>query len=68
MILFSRYGCGPKFVGIFSGYMLLLVIYFFAPPPRWGGMVLATSKKTRDRELPLETSYFFVVTSYFWYF
>ena len=26
---------------------------FFVPPPRWGGMVLATSKKTKDRELPL---------------
>ena len=26
----------------------------FSPPPRWGGMVLATSRKTRDKELPLE--------------
>ena len=25
-----------------------------APPPRWGRMVLAISKKTKDRELPLE--------------
>ena len=23
------------------------------PPPRWGGMVLATSKKTQDKELKL---------------
>ena len=26
---------------------------FLRRPPRWGGMVLATSKKTKDRELPL---------------
>ena len=26
---------------------------FFVPLPRWGGVVLATSKKTKDRELPL---------------
>ena len=25
----------------------------FAPHPQWGGMVLATSKKTKDKELPL---------------
>ena len=25
----------------------------FLPPPRWGEMVLATSKKAKDRELPL---------------
>ena len=30
-----------------------MFVVIFAPPPPWGGMVLATSKKTKDKELPL---------------
>ena len=30
-----------------------LLVFFARPPPRWGGMVLAATRKTRGKKLPL---------------
>ena len=38
----------------------------FVPPPRWGGMVVATSKKTKDRKQEERVGDFFLVMMGFW--